>query len=151
MAGRIVQGSHTGLQDVLSRSTSTQKRHGSRWGSAFIWKLRQEITWGGVWCHYEWHLAVHMSILVGKLVTTWMWTQCDTRPCLVVYHYKGEGKADGQMSGHHWDGLSSVSPEDRDTCISCIFVHFWILVSHAKYPTFCLRYKFIRTKLWNKC
>ena len=48
MAGRIVQGSHTGLQDVRSRLTSTQKRHGSRWGSAFIWKLRWEITRGGV-------------------------------------------------------------------------------------------------------
>ena len=48
MAGRIVQGSHTGLQDVLSRLTSTQKRHGSRWGSAFIWKLRWELVQGGV-------------------------------------------------------------------------------------------------------
>ena len=44
----IVQGSHTGLQDVPSRSTSTQKRHGSRWGSAFIRKLRRELAQGGV-------------------------------------------------------------------------------------------------------
>ena len=48
MAGRIVQGSHTGLQDVPSRLMSTQKRHGSRWGSAFIQKLRQELARGGV-------------------------------------------------------------------------------------------------------
>ena len=46
-AGRKVQGSHTGLQDVPSRSTSTQKRHGSRWGSIFVWKLRWEIAQGG--------------------------------------------------------------------------------------------------------
>ena len=37
--------------------------------------------------------------LAGKLVTTWAWTQWDTRPCTVVYRYTGEDKADGQTSG----------------------------------------------------
>ena len=37
--------------------------------------------------------------LAGKLVTTWVLTQWDTRPHMVVYHYTGEDKADGQMSG----------------------------------------------------
>ena len=55
-----------------------------------------------------------MSKLAGKLVTTWTWTQWDTRPCPVVYRYKGEGKADGQMSGHRGDVSSLVSLEDRD-------------------------------------
>ena len=59
-----------------------------------------------------------MSILVGKPVTTWAWTQWDTRPCLVVYRYQGEGKADGQRSGRRWDSFSSVRPEDRDTYIN---------------------------------
>ena len=63
-----------------------------------------------------------MSILAGKLVTTWAWTQWDTRPCLVVYCYKGEGKADGQTSGRYWDGLSSIRPEDRDTYINVTFL-----------------------------
>ena len=48
MAGRIVQGSHTGLQDGPSRLLSTQKRYGSRWGSTFIWKLRWELAQGGM-------------------------------------------------------------------------------------------------------
>ena len=63
------------------------------------------VTSGGAYKH-----------LAGKPVTTWAWTQWDSRPCPVVYRYKGEGKANGQTSGHHWDSLSSVRPEDRDIC-----------------------------------
>ena len=37
--------------------------------------------------------------LAGKLVTTWVWTQWDTRLHTVVYRYTGEDKADRQMSG----------------------------------------------------
>ena len=74
-----------------------------------------------------------MSILVGKPVTTWTWTQWDTRPCPVVYRYKGEGKADGQMSGCRWDGLSSVSPEDRDTYFSP-----FLSVAPLIFFTFCI-------------
>ena len=58
-----------------------------------------------------------MSILVGQPVTTWTWTQWDTRPCPVVYNYQGEGKADGQMNGHRMNSLSSVSLEDHDTYV----------------------------------
>ena len=64
------------------------------------------VTPGGVYDHFG-----------RKLVTSWMWTQWNTRPFPVVYHYKGEDKADGQMSGHHWDRLSLVSPEDHNICI----------------------------------
>ena len=38
--------------------------------------------------------------LAGKLMTTWVWTQWDTRPHTVVYCYTGEDKADRQTSGH---------------------------------------------------
>ena len=46
-----------------------------------------------------------MSILVGKPVTTWAWTQWDTRPCLVVYRYQGEGKADG---AEEWSSVGQL-------------------------------------------
>ena len=52
-----------------------------------------------------------------KTGTDWAWTQWKTRPSLAAYCSEGEGKADGQTSGHHKDGLLSVSPEDRDTYI----------------------------------
>ena len=61
-------------------------------------------------------------------MTTWTWAQWDTRPCLVVYRYKGEGKADGQMSGRHWDGLSSVSPEHMSLYLSSNSIFNRILI-----------------------
>ena len=47
MAGRKVQGSCTGLQMFHLDQCLPKERPGSRWGSAFIWKLRQEIARGG--------------------------------------------------------------------------------------------------------
>ena len=88
-----------------------KKRHGSRWGSAFIWKLRQEIAqWG---CH------ITTSDTWWCIWPFWQENQWQpghgpsgkTRPCPVVYRYKGEGNSDGQTSCRHWDGLSSVSSE----------------------------------------
>ena len=80
-------------------------------GVQFYMEIKAGNCTMGVWHHYQWHLVVHMTILAGKPVTTWTWTQWETRPCPVVYRYKGEGNSDGQTSCHHWDGLSSVSSE----------------------------------------
>ena len=52
-----------------------------------------------------------------KTGTDWAWTQWKTRPSSAAYCGEGEGKANGQTSSHHKDGLSLVSPEDRDTYI----------------------------------
>ena len=89
--------------------TEIKAGNSTRWGVTSL-----PVTPGSAYKH-----------LAGKLVTTWAWTQWDTRPCLVVHHYKGEGKADGQMSGRHWDSLPSVRPEDHDIykqCCVCLCV-----------------------------
>ena len=54
--------------------------------------------------------------LGGKTGDNWTQVQWNTRPRMVVNHYTGGDKTNGWTSGHHYDGLSSVSPEDRDIC-----------------------------------
>ena len=98
MAGCKVQGSRTGLQDVPSRSTSTQRKMWIQVGVCFYMEIKAGNCMGGVTS-----LPVTpggaQEHLAGKLVTTWVWTQWDTRPRTVVYHYTGEDKADRQTSG----------------------------------------------------
>ena len=48
MAGRKVQGSHTGLQDVLSRSMSTQRKTWIQVGVRFYKEIKVGNRMGGV-------------------------------------------------------------------------------------------------------